>query len=317
MQVLDFEKNIEELESKLNELRHLSGSTDLNIVDEIARLERKVEKLLSQTYAKLSPWEKVQVARHPSRPHFVDYVKHLIEDFTPLAGDRVFAEDQALIGGLGRFQGNPVVVLGQEKGKETEDRVRHNFGMTRPEGYRKAQRLMDLADRFNLPLICLIDTPGAHPGVDAEARGQSEAIAISMEKMSQLQVPVISVITGEGMSGGAIAIGLANEVYMLEHSIYTVISPEGCASILWRTAEMRKEAAATMRLTAEDLMKFKIIDKIIEEPLGGAHRDHQKAIGNLGAALEEALSRLGGMGPTNLVNHRREKFLQMGQEGLI
>ncbi|MDC0344881.1 acetyl-CoA carboxylase carboxyltransferase subunit alpha [Alphaproteobacteria bacterium] len=316
MHVLEFEKHIEELESKLNELRHLSGASDSNIVEEVGRLERKVSKLLTQTYSKLTPWQKVMVARHPNRPHFKHYVQSLITDFTPLAGDRVFGEDAAILGGLGRFQGQPVVILGHEKGEDTDARIHHNFGMARPEGYRKAQRLMKLADQFSLPIIVLIDTPGAHPGIDAEARGQSEAIAMSMQVMTQLRVPVLAVVTGEGMSGGAIAVGLANEVYMLEHSIYSVISPEGCASILWRTRDKREEAASTMRLTAQDLQQLDIIDKVIREPLGGAHRHHAQAIAKVAQTLSEGLERFGNMSEDKLRTHRRQKFLNMGKTGL-
>jgi len=313
IQALDFEQRIAELESKLSELQHLSDSGDLNITDEIVRLKKKVAKLLKETYASLTPWQKVQVARHPARPHFQDYIEALIEDFTPLAGDRRFAEDQAIIGGLGRFRGQSVMIMGQEKGRDTEDRIRHNFGMARPEGYRKAQRLMDLADRFGIPIVTLIDTSGAYPSVDAEERGQSEAIARGIEMCLSVKVPLICIITGEGMSGGAIAIGAGNDVLMLEHSIYTVISPEGCASILWRTADKKEEAATTQRLTAQDLIKLKIIDKIIPEPLGGAHRNHEVAIKAVGDALQDSLTRYSTLKPNELREHRREKFLQMGR----
>ena len=316
MNILPFEKNIEELESKLSELRHLSGASELNIINEIGRLERKVSKMLIQTYAKLTPWQKVLVSRHAERPHFSEYVNGLITDFTPLAGDRVFGEDGALIGGLGRFSGQPVVIMGQEKGRDTDGRIKHNFGMARPEGYRKAQRLMKLADKFSLPLIVLIDTPGAHPGVGAEERGQSEAIAVSMEIMTQLTVPVIAVVTGEGMSGGAIAIGIANDISMLEHSIYSVISPEGCASILWRTRDMREVAATTMRLTAQDLLKLGVIDRIIPEPLGGAHRNWNETIATVSQSISASLARFAPMTPENIRMHRRTKFLEMGKIGI-
>ena len=313
IQPLDFEQRITELEGKLAELQHLSDSGDLNITEEVSRLKKKVEKLLKQTYSSLTPWQKVQVARHPSRPHFQDFVDHLIEDFTPLAGDRCFAEDQAIVGGLGRFRGQSVMIMGQEKGRDTEDRLRHNFGMARPEGYRKAQRLMDLADRFGVPIITIIDTAGAHPGVDAEERGQSEAIARSIEMTLNVRVPVISLITGEGMSGGAIAIGAGNDVLMLEHAIYAVISPEGCASILWRTGDKKEEAASTQRLTAQDLMDLKIIDQIIEEPLGGAHRDYEKTMAAVGSALHDSLNKLLSMKSDQVREHRREKYIQMGR----
>lgn len=312
-QKLEFERPIIELEGKLAELQHLSDSDDLNIRDEVTRLKKKVNKLLKETYSNLTPWQKVQVARHPNRPHFQDYIEHLIDDFTPLAGDRYFAEDTAIIGGLGRFRGQSVMIMGQEKGRDTEDRIHHNFGMPRPEGYRKAQRLMDLADRFGVPIVTLIDTPGAHPGVDAEERGQSEAIAQGIEMCLSVRVPLISIITGEGMSGGAIAIAAGNEVLMLEHSIYTVISPEGCASILWKTGDKKEDAAATQRLTAQELIKFKIIDHIIEEPLGGAHRNYDHTMEALGSALQDSLHRLLSMKSDQLREHRREKFIQMGR----
>ncbi|MGE3969448.1 MAG: acetyl-CoA carboxylase carboxyltransferase subunit alpha, partial [Dongiaceae bacterium] len=245
---LDFEKPLAELEGKIEELRHLENSGDINIAEEVARLQAKVDKLLRQTYAKLSPWQKTLVARHPERPHFLDYTGRLIEDFTPLAGDRSFADDHAIIGGLGRFRGRSVMVIGHEKGSDTAARVQHNFGMARPEGYRKAQRLMDMADRFRLPVLALVDTPGAYPGVDAEARGQAEAIARSIETCLRIRVPLVAAIIGEGGSGGAIALAAGNRVLMLEHAVYSVISPEGCASILWRSAEQAKEAAEALKL---------------------------------------------------------------------
>ena len=266
-----------------------------------------------QTYSKLTAAQKVQVARHAERPHFNDYIKGMITDFTPLAGDRNFAEDEALIGGIGRFNGRSVVVMGQEKGHDTETRIRHNFGMVRPEGYRKAQRLMHMADHFKLPIITLVDTAGAYPGVGAEERGQSEAIAKSIETCLRMGVPIISTIIGEGGSGGAIAIATGNKVYMLEHSIYSVISPEGCASILWRSAEYAKDAAEALKLTAQDMKKNKLIDDIIAEPVGGAHRDHRTAIHAVSKQIEKGLKEFDGMSEGDLIKHRRAKFLEMGR----
>ena len=308
---LDFEKPIAELEGKIEELRHQPGSEGVNIADQVSELQAKVGKLLAQTYAKLTPWQKTQVARHHDRPHALDYVTVLIEDFTPLAGDRLFAEDPAVIGGLGRFNGASLVVIGTENG-----RVKHNFGMARPEGYRKAQRLMKLGDRFGLPVITLVDTPGAYPGVDAEARGQAEAIARSVETCIGLKVALISVIIGEGGSGGAMALTAANTVLMQEHAIYSVISPEGCASILWRDGDKAIEAAEALKLTADDLLKLGVIDRIIAEPLGGAHRDKQAAIAAVGAAIEDALGDLAGIAGEVLKARRREKYLEMGSKGL-
>jgi len=313
---LDFEKPIAELEGKIEELRHLTGSGGVNIVDEVARLQDKVEKLLVQVYTKLTPWQKTQVARHHDRPHAVDYIESLIEDFTPLAGDRQFAEDPAVIGGLGRFRGASVVVIGNEKGSGTDGRLKHNFGMARPEGYRKAQRLMKLADNFRLPVITLIDTPGAYPGIDAEARGQAEAIARSIEICIGLKVPVVSVIIGEGGSGGAMALAAANKVLMQEFAIYSVISPEGCASILWRDSDKAEEAAEALKLTAKDLLELGVIDTIIPEPLGGAHRARQAAIDTVGSAIQDALDELSGLEGGVLKSRRREKFLEMGSKGL-
>lgn len=311
---LDFEKPIAELEGKIEELRHLSGEGDFNIADEVSKLQDKTEKLLRQTYQKLTPWQKVQVARHPDRPHFNDYVAGLIEDFTPVAGDRCFADDKAILGGIGRFRGYSCVVIGQEKGADTGERVAHNFGMARPEGYRKARRLMELADRFSLPVISLVDTPGAYPGVGAEERGQAEAIARCIDTGLGIRVPLLSAIIGEGGSGGAIAIATGDVVMMLEHSIYSVISPEGCASILWRSAEQTRVAAEALRLTAQDLLGFGLIDRVLPEPLGGAHRDPVETIGRLGDALESELKRLivqdGGL----LRRRRRDKFLEMGKQ---
>ncbi|MBP2304858.1 acetyl-CoA carboxylase carboxyltransferase subunit alpha [Azospirillum melinis] len=313
---LEFEKPIAELEGKIEELRHLTNAGDINIADEVAKLQAKVDKLLRQTYAKLTPAQKVQVARHPNRPHCLDYVHGLIEDFTPLAGDRHFAEDRAVIGGLGRFRGRSVVVIGQEKGNDTETRVRHNFGMAKPEGYRKAQRLMDLADRFKLPVVSLVDTAGAFPGVQAEERGQAEAIAKSIERCLRLNVPMVASVIGEGGSGGAIAIATADRVLMLEHAIYSVISPEGCASILWRSSDMAGEAAIALRLISQDLKELGVIDHVVSEPIGGAHRDPAETIKKLGDCIEESLGELDGLDGVTLRAKRREKFLEMGQKGL-
>lgn len=313
---LDFEKPIAEIEGKIEELRHLSDAGELNIADEVSKLQEKVNRLLKQTYAKLSSWQKVQVARHPDRPHFSDFVETLIEDFTPLAGDRGFAEDAAVVGGLGRFRGRPVVVIGTEKGHNTETRIHHNFGMARPEGYRKAQRLMRLAERFGLPVVTLVDTSGAYPGKGAEERGQAEAIARSIETCLDLRVPIVAVIIGEGGSGGAIALATGNAVLMMEHAIYSVISPEGCASILWRDGEYAQDAAEALKLTAQDLLALGVIDEVVPEPLGGAHRDPQQAILALGEALESALDGLAGEDGGVLRRKRREKFLAMGKTGL-
>ncbi len=311
---LDFEKPIAELEGKIEELRHLSGAEDLNIADEVSKLQVKADRLLRQTYQKLTPWQKVQVARHPERPHFNDYIARLMQDFTPIAGDRCFADDKAILGGIGRFRGYSCVILGQEKGADTNERVEHNFGMARPEGYRKARRLMELADRFSLPVISLVDTPGAYPGVGAEERGQAEAIARCIETCLCIRVPLVSAIIGEGGSGGAIAIAAGDTVVMLEHSVYSVISPEGCASILWRSAEQSQTAAEALRLTAQDLLELHLIDKILPEPLGGAHRDPADTIDRLGDALEDEIKRLivqdGGL----LRRRRRDKFLEMGKQ---
>jgi len=313
---LEFEKPIAELEGKIEELRHLANAGDLNIAEEVARLQGKADKLLRQTYGKLTAWQKTLVARHPDRPHFGDYVGALVEEWTPLAGDRNFADDRAILGGLGRFRGRSVVLLGHEKGNDTATRVRHNFGMARPEGYRKAQRLMDMADRFRLPVVTLVDTPGAYPGVDAEARGQAEAIARSIETCLKIRVPLVAAIIGEGGSGGAIALAAGNRVVMLEHAVYSVISPEGCASILWRSAEQAKEAAEALKLTAEDLLKLGVVDDVIVEPLGGAHRDRPRAIEALGDAIDAALAELCRQDGARLRAERREKFLAMGKKGL-
>jgi acetyl-CoA carboxylase carboxyl transferase subunit alpha len=311
---LDFEKPVAELEGKIEELRHLSKSGDLSIADEVAKLQAKVTRQLRQTYARLTPWQKVQVARHPERPHAVDYVAGLIEEFTPLAGDRAFAEDLAIIGGIGRFRGRSVMVLGHEKGATTEERVKRNFGMARPEGYRKARRLMQLAERFKLPLLTLVDTPGAYPGVDAEARGQAEAIARSIEACLDVRVPIVGVVIGEGGSGGAIALAAGDRVLMLEHAIYSVISPEGCASILWRSADKAKDAAEALKLTAQDLLRLGVIDGIVDEPLGGAHRDKAAMVEAVGEAVDRALRELAGVDGGMLRRRRRERFLAMGRK---
>ena len=314
---LEFEKPIAELEGKIEELRHLSDSGGMNIAEEVAKLQTKADRLLRTTYGKLSAWQKTLVARHPERPHFTDYAAGLLEDYTPLAGDRAFADDAAILGGLARFRGRNVVVLGHEKGADTASRVRHNFGMARPEGYRKAIRLMELANRFGLPIMALIDTPGAYPGVDAEARGQAEAIARCIETSLRLRVPLVAAVIGEGGSGGAIALAAANRVLMLEHAVYSVISPEGCASILWRSAEEGREAAAeALKLTAQDLLQLGVIDQIVPEPMGGAHRDKPAAIAALGDGLEQMLVRLVNGSNLDLRQERREKFLEMGKRGL-
>jgi acetyl-CoA carboxylase carboxyl transferase subunit alpha len=311
---LDFERPLAELEGKIEELRHLSNDSGLNIAEEVGRLETQANRLLRQSYARLTAWQKVQVARHPERPHCRDYIAGLIDEFVPLAGDRLYAEDAAVIGGIGRFRGRSVVVIGTEKGADTDDRLRHNFGMARPEGYRKARRLMRLAERFSLPLLTLLDTAGAYPGVDAEARGQSEAIASAIETCLDLRVPVIATIIGEGGSGGAIALAAGNAVLMLEHAVYSVISPEGCASILWRDGGHAEEAAEALRLTAQDLFRLCIADRIVPEPLGGAHRLPREAIAALGEALEETLRPLLARDGTALREARRRKFLEMGSK---
>ncbi|MEM8950804.1 MAG: acetyl-CoA carboxylase carboxyltransferase subunit alpha [Pseudomonadota bacterium] len=312
MALLDFEKPIRELEGKVKELQHLAKGSDIDLGDEIETLKERADKLLRQTYAKLSPWQKTQVARHPERPHFRHYIDALFEDFTPLAGDRAFGDDKAILGGLARFRGRSVVVIGHEKGDDTEGRVRHNFGMANPEGYRKAVRLMQLAERFKLPVITLIDTPGAYPGLGAEERGQAEAIARSIEACLQLTVPVVGVVIGEGGSGGAIALATADHVLMLEHAVYSVISPEGCAAILWRNGEEAPAAAEAMRLTAQDLQGFGVVDRIIEEPVGGAHRLPADAITAVGDAIDNALTPLLAMTGAEIRRHRRQKFLEMG-----
>ncbi|RMF05718.1 MAG: acetyl-CoA carboxylase carboxyltransferase subunit alpha [Alphaproteobacteria bacterium] len=310
---LDFEKPIAELESRIAELRALMLDGDPgSLIDEITRLESKTRTTLADTYAKLGPWQKTQVARHPDRPHTRDYIDGLIEDFTPMAGDRHFAEDHAILGGLGRFQGRAVMVIGHEKGSDTESRLKHNFGMARPEGYRKAIRLMELAERFSLPVITLIDTAGAYPGIGAEERGQAEAIARSTDCCLGLGVPIVATVIGEGGSGGAVAIATANTVIMLEHAIYTVASPEAAASILWRDSTRAKDAATNMRITAQDLEELGVIDRIVPEPLGGAHRDAKATIAAAGAAISEALEQFDAMTPDEVRQHRRRKYLDIG-----
>ena len=312
---LDFESSIAELEGKIESLRHMT-SDDVDIQDEIARLQSKSANMLQSMYDNLDPWKKVQVARHQDRPKFTDYVNTIFQDYTPLAGDRNFAEDNALLGGLARFHGIPVVVIGQERGRDTKSRVDHNFGMARPEGYRKAQRLMDIADRFNMPVITLVDTPGAYPGKGAEERGQSEAIARSIEKCFDISVPLVSVIIGEGGSGGAIALASADHIIMLENSIYSVISPEGCASILWRDAAEAKTAAEALRLTAQDLQQLKLIDEIVDEPAGGAHRHRDSVMASVSDAIYKAINGLSALQRAELRQKRREKFIAMGSETL-
>ncbi|MBS0642754.1 MAG: acetyl-CoA carboxylase carboxyltransferase subunit alpha [Acetobacteraceae bacterium] len=311
---LDFEKPIAELEGKIEELRRMSEPEGLNIADEIARLTAVADKQLRTLYSKLTPWQKTQVARHPDRPKACDYISGLITEFTPLAGDRAFADDAAVLGGLGRFHGRSVVVIGTEKGSDTESRVRHNFGMARPEGYRKARRLMELAGRFNLPILTFVDTSGAFPGIDAEARGQAEAIARSIEACLEAPVPLVATIIGEGGSGGAIALATGDHVLMLEYAIYSVISPEGCASILWRDAAQAPVAAEALKLTAEDLVKLKLVDQVIPEPLGGAQRDKAATLKAVDEAVQAALAALSGVDPVTLRARRREKFLAMGRE---
>jgi acetyl-CoA carboxylase carboxyl transferase subunit alpha len=308
---LDFEKPIAELQGRIDELRASDSAIDIG--PEVGRLQAKSDKLLKDTFAKLSPWQKTQVARHPERPHFKDYAAGLFAEFVPLAGDRAFADDQAIVGGFATFRGRRVMVLGHEKGEDTASRLRHNFGMGKPEGYRKAIRLVQLADRFGLPIVTLVDTSGAFPGLQAEERGQAEAIARSTEACLQARVPVVAAIVGEGGSGGAVALAAGNRVLMFEHAVYSVISPEGCASILWRTADRAPEAAEAMRMTAQDLKGFGVVDQIVPEPLGGAHRDRSGAVRALGDALAGALGELAALAPDELKRARREKFLAMGR----
>lgn len=310
---LDFEKPIAALEARIAELRTTAHEGDLNIDGEIDKLEQRSRKMLVDTYAKLTPWQKTQVARHPDRPHFKHYVAGLFDDFMPLAGDRAFSDDQAILGGFATMKdGRRVMVIGHEKGDDTASRLRHNFGMGKPEGYRKAIRLMQLADRFGLPVVTLVDTSGAFPGIQAEERGQAEAIARSTEQCLALGVPMVAAVVGEGGSGGAVALAAANRVLMFEHAVYSVISPEGCASILWRTAEKASDAAAAMQVTAQDLLARGVADRIVPEPLGGAHRDHALAITSLGDAIAEELAALSGQGADALRRQRGDKFLEMG-----
>jgi acetyl-CoA carboxylase carboxyl transferase subunit alpha len=312
---LDFEKPVAEIESRIEDLRTLAnGESSEALGEELTKLEIRAAKTLGELYANLTPWQKTLVARHPQRPHCSDYISALFREFTPLAGDRFFGEDAAIVGGFARFHGSPVCIIGQEKGSDTESRLRHNFGMARPEGYRKAVRLMDLADRFELPVISLVDTAGAFPGVDAEERGQAEAIARSTDRSLSLGVPNVAVILGEGGSGGAIAIASCNRVLMLEHAIYTVASPEASASILWRDTSKAQEAATNMKITAQDLLRFGIIDAIVEEPLGGAHREPLVAVESVGEAIETALKSLGNLSADGLREARAEKFLAMGRK---
>lgn len=313
---LDFEKPVAEMEGKIEELRHLSSQGDLNIVEEISRLQSKVDRMLRQLYANLTPWQKVQVARHPNRPQFLNYLNAIVKDFLPLSGDRCFSDDQAIIGGIGCIGSRSVMVIGQQKGNDLESRVKHNFGMAKPEGYRKAIRLMQLADRFALPIVTFIDTAGAYPGIDAEERGQAEAIAKSIETCLRVKVPLISIVIGEGGSGGAIAIAAANAVLMLEHSVYSVISPEGCASILWRSATKAPEAAEAQKLTAQDLYGLAITDKILAEPIGGAHRNPEAVIETVAREIEHYIATFANMDGEALLRHRYDKFLAMGSRGL-
>lgn len=312
-QALDFEKDILEIEEKIEHLKLLAKDEDMDITRETKRLERKLSQHINRTYMNLSAWQKAQIARHPLRPHCLDYIKAFVEDFVLLSGDRRFADDEAMVCGLGKIEGIPVVIIGQEKGNDVDSRIKYNFGMAKPEGYRKAQRMMDLADKFHLPVVCFVDTAGAYPGVDAEARGQAEAIASSIEKCLQIKTPLISLIIGEGGSGGAIAIATANRVLMLEHSIYSVISPEGCASILWRSAEKTKEATEALRLTAQDLKALGLIDEIIKEPLGGAHRNVAQTFSTVKDVLVKQLKELLALSGEDLKKERTEKFLKMGR----
>ena len=308
---LSFEKQVSNLEGKIEELRHLSSGADINIAEEIGKLQGAVSEELRSTYSKLTAWQKVQVARHPERPHFEDILNHLMEDYTPLSGDRNFADDNALTGGTAFFRGRSVVVIGIDKGKDTNDRILKNFGMARPEGYRKAIRLMQLADQFSLPILMFVDTAGAYPGKGAEERGQAEAIARCIQKSLQVSVPTISVITGEGGSGGAVALAVANNTLMLEHAIYSVISPEGCSSILWRSSENANHAAEALKLTAQDMQKFNIIDEIVPEPTGGAHRDPHLAVKKIGDAIENRLINLLSLQKDELLKLKEEKYLKI------
>lgn len=312
--VLDFEKAIVEIEEKIEHLQAMAKDEDLDISREIKRLQRHLKAHIESTYRNLSSWQKAQIARHPARPHCLDYINALISDFTLLCGDRCFGDDKAMVCGIGTFENTPVVVIGQEKGNDLDSRIKYNFGMAKPEGYRKAQRLMDMAEKFKLPILSFVDTAGAYPGIDAEARGQAEAIASSIEKCLQIKAPIIATIIGEGGSGGAIAIAVADRVLMLENSIYSVISPEGCASILWRSAEKTKEATEALRLTAQDLKRLGIIDEIVSEPLGGAHRDREHTIENLRLALKQNLQQLTMVSYDKLKKQRTEKFMKIGSQ---
>ena len=315
---LEFEKPIAELEGKIHELRSV-GQTEgaVDIFDEIQKLEVKVAEQVERLYKNLDAWQKTQVARHPARPHCMDYIETLVDDFTPLAGDRLYSEDYAVIAGLGRWQGQSVAILGHEKGSNTQSRLKHNFGMARPEGYRKAIRIMDMAERFNLPVVTLVDTAGAYPGIGAEERGQSEAIARCTDKCLQLGVPFVSVIIGEGGSGGALALATASRILMLEHSIYTVASPEACASILWRSSEHANTAATALKVTAQDLEQLGVIDRILTEPVGGAHRDRAQTMSDVGLAVAGELAKLASLSPQELRDNRRQKFLDMGRVGIV
>ena len=314
MHYLEFERPIAELEGKIVELRKLAEEDpNMDIDGEVERLQTRAGTLVADTYARLTPWQKVQVARHPGRPHFLDYANRILEDFTPLAGDRSFGEDQAVVAGLARFRGRPVAFIGQEKGNDTQSRIRHNFGSAMPEGYRKAVRIFELADRFGLPVLSFADTAGAYPGVSAEERGQAEAIARSIEAGLSVRTPFIATIIGEGMSGGAIAIAAASRVYMLEHSIYSVISPEGCASILWRSADKAQEAATVLKITAQDLLQLKVIDGIVPEPVGGAHRAPAETIAAVADQIETGLKEMEGLSGDEILRQRRAKFLAMGR----
>jgi acetyl-CoA carboxylase carboxyl transferase subunit alpha len=322
---LEFEKGIADLEGKIEELRQLAASGEakdgasppVDIDEEVGRLRKKAEALIAETYSRLTPWQKTMVARHPQRPHFSDYVAQLVTEFTPLAGDRLYGEDRALVAGIGRFRGRPVALVGHEKGNDTKSRLKHNFGMAMPEGYRKMQKIFDLADRFGLPVVSLVDTAGAYPGIGAEERGQAEAIARSTQRCLALTTPFVAVIIGEGGSGGAVAIAAANRVLMLEHSIYSVISPEGCASILWHKAEKAPDAASAMKITAQDLLELNVIDGIVPEPVGGAHRAPESAIMGTGDAIETALRDLDAFGPEELRRKRREKYLAIGSDAAV
>lgn len=313
---LDFEKSIAELESRIRDIKSLESGDEINIAEEVTRLEAKLDKLLRSTYANLSSWDKIKVARHPERPHLSDYISNLFTDFMHLSGDRGFSDDHAIIGGIGRFKGQSVMVIGHEKGNDTQSRIKHNFGMARPEGFRKAIRLIKLAEQFKIPVITFVDTAGAYPGVGAEERGQAEAIARSTEACLDAKVPLISIIVGEGGSGGAVALAVGNKVLMMEHAVYSVISPEGCASILWRTNEKAEDAANALKITAQDLLKLNVVDEVISEPIGGAHRDHTKTMKSVGKAIDNALMEFSAISADKIKDLRNEKFLNMGNIGI-